>query len=121
SLNRDPSLFQVLTKVKNDDDVEKVKQMIFQAVEDLKINSVSAERLKDVKSNIKYSFASTLDNPNRIASTLSNFINLTSDPNSLNKYYKLVDQVSSEDIKSIAEKYLVPETRNVVLLISGGN
>ena len=49
-----------------------------------------------------------IDNPDDIANTLCHFIALTGNPETINRVYKLYDQVSEEDIKNITRKYFVP-------------
>jgi zinc protease len=65
--------------------------------------------LERTKSNLKYGFAMGMDTPDAIAGSLSHYIQLTGDPESLNRLYALYDQVSLEDIKMVANKYFKPE------------
>ncbi len=120
-MNRDPSLFRIYARVKKDENVEKVKNEILDAIEMLKREQVSPKKLNDVKSNIRYSFIQGLDNPDDIASTIAYFVNLTNDPNSVNHYYESIASVTPEDIMSTAKKYFGSESRNIILLTSGGN
>jgi zinc protease len=61
--------------------------------------------LEATKSNLKYSFAMRIDNPDAIANSLSHYIYLTGDPESLNRLYAMYDKVTVDDIKMVAEKY----------------
>lgn len=56
---------------------------------------------------MKYSFAMRIDNPDAIAATLSNYIWITGDPQSLNRTYANYEKVTPEDLMRIASKYLV--------------
>lgn len=70
---------------------------------------------------MKYSFIHGLDNPDDVASTIAYYVSLTNDPNSLNRFYSTISNVTPEDVQSAANKYFGGERRNVVLLTSGGN
>ena len=49
-----------------------------------------------------------IDNPNSIANSLSHYIQLTGDAESLNKLYAMYDKVTVEDVIMVAKKYFVP-------------
>ena len=49
------------------------------------------------------------DTPDAIAGSLSHYIQLTGDPESINRLYALYDQVTLEDIRKVANKYFKPE------------
>ncbi len=114
--HRDPELFMVTTRVKDKTNIEKVRAAIDDAIEQAKTTPVSAERLASIKSHMKYLFAMGLDNPNAIARTLSHFVQLTGDPNSVNRVYQLYERVTPEDLMRVAEKYLSKTNRTTVIL-----
>ncbi|MBM4175567.1 MAG: insulinase family protein [Ignavibacteria bacterium] len=120
-LNRDPSLFRIYGRIKKEGDIDKVKNSIYNAIDELKSNPVSPKKLNDVISNLKYSFIHGLDNPDDVASTVSYYVNLTNDPISLNRFYSTISNITPDDIQAAAKKYFGSESRNVVLLTSGGN
>jgi len=113
---RDPYLFTIMSRIKNVGDVERVQQKIYDAIEDLKTNPVPQERLDEIKSYLRYSFAMSLSNASSVARTVSHYIQLTGDYNTLNKLYELYDQVAPADIQRVAQKYFTTETRSVVTL-----
>lgn len=120
-MDRDPSLFRIYTRVKKDEDVEKVKQEIFTAIEKLKNESISPKKLNDVLSNMKYSFLHSLDNADAIASTLAYYVSVTGYPQSLEEFYSTLTSLKPEDIQNTARKIFAKEKRNIVTLTSGGN
>lgn len=119
--NRDPSLFRIYARVKKEDNVDKVKNLIFSAIDELKSNPVSPKKLNDIISNMKYSFIHAMDNPDDVASMIAYYVSLTNDPNSLNRFYSTISNVTPENVQSAAKKYFGSDGRNVVLLTSGGN
>jgi zinc protease len=106
--SRDPNLFTIQASLINNGDMQYVKDEIVKAIEDVKRNGVDAETLKRVKSNLKYSFAMRIDTPDEIANSLAHYIQLTGDPETVNRLYALYDKVTMEDVKTVASKYFVP-------------
>ncbi len=120
-MDRDPSLFRIFARIKKDEDIEKVKLEIFNAIDKLKNETVSPKKLNDVLSNMKYSFLHSLDNPDAIASTLAYYVSVTGYPQSLDEFYSTLNSLTPDDIQNTAKKIFVKEKRNIVTLTSGGN
>jgi len=77
------------------------------AVESFKKNPVSEYDLKQAKERIRYSFSLSMDNPDAIANAVGLYTWLTGDPATINASYKIMDEVTAEDIQRVAKKYLV--------------
>jgi zinc protease len=105
--------------VKDEKDLPYVEQEILNELERLKKEPVSEKLLADIKSNIKYSFASALGTTDGIASSLAHYINLTTDPGTVNKLFDLFDEVTPADIQRMCKKYFV-KTNSTVVTLSGG-
>lgn len=106
--SRDPNLFDIWASLVSKEDMQYVKDEIVKAIENVKTNGVDQNILKETKSNLKYSFAMRIDNPDNIANSLCHYIWLTGDPESINRLYALYDKVTVDDIKYVAKKYFVP-------------
>jgi len=115
---RDPYLFTVSATLKKEEDLQYAKDEIVQSIRDLAEKGVDAQVLKDTKSHIKYSFATSLNSASSIAQSLSYMIWVTSDPEALNEYYHEVDQLTVGDLQEIARKYLVPERLTISTISS---
>lgn len=113
---RDPFLFTILTRIKNENLIDSVKDAIFSAIEELKTKPVSKERIEQVKSYLKYSFAMSLNNPNSVAYVVGNYFQLTGDPESVNELYRLYEKVTPQDIMNAVKKYFTKENRTIVTL-----
>jgi len=85
-----------------------VKDEIVKAIENVKANGVDEQVLANTKSNLKYSFAMSIDNPDAIANSICHYISLTGDPETVNRLYALYDKVTVQDVKDVANKYFVP-------------
>jgi zinc protease len=115
---RDPYLINIQSSFISKDDFQYVKDEITKAINNIKVNGVSQDILEKTKSNLKYSFAMSIDSPDIIANSLCQFIYLTGDPESLNRFYALYDEVTETDVKMVAEKYF-KDSNLTVATISG--
>lgn len=106
--SRDPNLFSIIASLVNKEDMQYVKDEIVIAIENVKVNGVDENVLKETKSNLKYSFAMRIDNPDDIANSLCHYIELTGDPESINRLYAQYDKLTVDDIKYVANEYFVP-------------
>ncbi|MFT5138504.1 MAG: zinc protease [Lysobacterales bacterium] len=107
--SRDPNLFTIQVSMVEKDDMAYVMEEIEKAIAKVQVEDVDEELLQRTKSNLKYGFAMGMDTPDAIAGSLSHYIQLTGDPESLNRLYSLYDKVTLEDIKMVANKYFKPE------------
>ncbi len=106
--SRDPNLFTIQVSMVEKDDIPYVRGEIEKAIANVKAEDVDAALLERTKSNLKYGFAMGIDTPGAIAQTLGHYIQLTGDPESINRLYVLYDKVTAEDIKMVASKYFIP-------------
>ncbi len=105
--NADPELFTIFARVKKPEDVVYVRDEILKTVAQAKATLVSATKLAEAKSNERYSFVRTLDNTDRIASTLATFVRYNRSYGSINKAYGLYDALTPDDLRRAARKYFV--------------
>jgi zinc protease len=115
----DPYLFTVQARVKDPADMEYVRDQILETIAGFRDTLVDEERLAAVKSNLRYSFALSLNNSEAIAETLAHFMSLRDTPETINRIYEMYAAVTPADIQEIARKYLVENGRTIVTL-SGG-
>lgn len=113
---RDPNLFNIMASLVDKQDLQYVKDEIVKAIEDVQQNGVDEEVLKNTKSNLKYRFAMQIDNPDAIANSLCHYIQLTGDPETINRLYAQYEKVSVEDIKKVANKYFTPSGLTVATI-----
>jgi zinc protease len=114
--NRDPGLFYVFTRVKDPKNIDNVRDAIYTAFENAKSTQVSGEKLASIKSHVKYQFAMSLDNPDRVANQISHYISITGDPESINRLYAMYDKVTPDDITNVAKKYFTADNRTILVL-----
>lgn len=112
----DPYLLTVAARVKNADDAWYVRDEILKTFAALRTEPVSGKRLADIKANLKYSFAHSMDNSQAIASALVGFVARTRDPETINRVYNLYDSITAQDIKEKANRYFSDKNLVVVSL-----
>lgn len=112
----DPYLLTVAARVKDISDIWYVRDEILKAFAEMRTSPVSATRLGDIKSNLKYTFANSMDNSETIADALVGYVVRTRDPETINRVYKLYETITPEDVKSNAEKYFTDQRLVVVSL-----
>jgi len=117
--HRDPFLFIFNTTVKQEKDLPYIEEEIFKELERLKEEPVDVETLAKVKSNLRYSFANSLGTTDGIAGSLAYYINLTGDPNTVNKVFDLYEKITPEDIQEMTRKYFKTTNSTVVTLAEG--
>jgi len=117
---RDPGLFLVYARVKDPAHMDEVRDRIYAAAEDAGRTAVDEKRLADVKSNIRYSFAMSLDTARSVARHLTFFIGLTGDPSTINEMYARYDEVTPADLQQTAATYLT-RPRSTVVTLTGGS
>ena len=109
-------MFQVFARIKDPKNIDNVREAIYAAIEEAKVKPVSVQQLESIKSHMKYQYAMGLNNPNSVAGSIAHYIQLTGDPESVNRIYVLYDKVTPSDIVMVAKKYFNKENRTVVLL-----
>ena len=114
--SRDAPLFTIIARITNPERVDYVRDAIIAEIERLKTEPVDAATLAATKSHMRYAFAMGLDNPGGIARTLGHYLQLTGDPETVNRVYELYDAVTPEDVRAMANTYFAETNRSVVIL-----
>jgi len=117
---RDPHLLTINAILKDDKDLVLVESEIFKELKRLKTELISQDILSDTKSNLKYSFARSLETTDGIAGTLAFYISLTGDPGTVNQLFDLYEKITPQDMQDMANKYLT-STNSIVATLVGGN
>ena len=113
---KDPGLLHVFVKVENADDLATVRDAINRTYAKARTELVDSQKLSDLKSNLKYSFINGLDSSQSIASTLASYMHFERDPEVINQLYKSADNITSEDIRAVANKYFVDNARTTITM-----
>ena len=115
--SRDAPLFTITARVTDPARIEFVRQAIVDEIDRMKVEPVDDATLAATKSHMRYQFAMGLDNPGGIARTLSHYLQLTEDAETVNRVYRLYDAVTAADIMHAATVYFAETKRTVVTLV----
>ena len=113
---KDAGLRHVFIKVNEEKDLATVRDAVNRTYAQIRTELVSAEKLDNLKSNLKYSFVNGLDSSESIASTLASYMHFDRDPETINYLYNSFDNITAEDIQVIANKYFIDQNRTTVTL-----
>ena len=114
--HKDAYLLTVTARVKDPKDVEYVRNEILKTFESFKTTLVQKQKLDAVKSNLRYSFALSLNDSQAIAENLAPFVGLRRTPETINKLYDIYASITPEDLQAMAKKYFVEKHRTIVTL-----
>ena len=115
--SRDAPLFTIIARVTDPARIEYVRQAIVDEIDRMKVEPVDDAVLASTKSHMRYQFAMGLDNPGGIARTLSHYLQLTEEAETVNRVYRLYDAVTAADIMHAATVYFAETKRTVVTLV----
>jgi len=119
--NVDPNLFGILARVKKPGDMDYVREQILSTVQTLRDTPVDAARLDAVRKHLRYQLALTMDNSDTIANILSRYVALRRSPDTIDKLYAQLAQLTPADIQAAATKYLIENGRTIVTLTGPGS
>ncbi len=114
--HRDPYLFTVEARVRSADLLPQVQQAVEAALADLGSHPVDTARLARVKSHLRYRLALSLDSPAAVARALASAIELTGDPQALNRLFEQYDRVTPQDISRVARQVFRRDNETLVTL-----
>jgi zinc protease len=114
--NRDPKLYTVFSRVKDENDLVYTIDEIDKTAERFKTELVNAEDLENVKKHNRYAYLMSLDTPERVGSRLARIIAVTGEIEAVDRLYDTMATITAEDIRSAARKYLQKECRTVLVL-----
>jgi zinc protease len=115
----DPELFTISARVKDRKDIDYVRDQILDTFKRITEETVDQVKLDATRSRIRYSFALRMNSSSAIANAVAPYIGLRRTPETINKLFALYQQITPEDIRTIAGRYFTTNNRTVVLLTNG--
>jgi zinc protease len=112
----DPNLFSIEARVKKPEDVSYIRTQILDTIKKFQDELVPADKLSAVKSRERYGFTMQLDNSQSVAAAVARYIALRRSPDTIDKLYSIYSQLTPEDIRAAARKYLTENNRTIVTL-----
>jgi zinc protease len=112
----DPELFTAYARIKDVKDVEDVRAQVLATFARFTNESVDQAKLDATRSRMRYSFALRMNSSPAIAAALAPYILLRRTPDTINKVFDLYQQVTPQDIRTMAAKYFTENNRTIVRL-----
>jgi zinc protease len=116
SSNRDPGLFRIYSMVKNENDIDYVREEIAKTINKFRTEPVDEKLLNDLKRRERYSFLMNLDTPERVAGALPYFLTVQGRIEIIDEFYTQLEKITPDDIMEAANKYLIETNKNEVIL-----
>ncbi len=114
--SRDPKLYDVIGRVKDENDIAYVIGEIDKTAEQFQTIPVTTDELEKTKKRSRYGYLMSLDTPERVGSVLSRMVTLTAGLEQIDQLYATMASLTPEDIQAAAKKYLRKEHRTVLVL-----
>lgn len=114
--DEDPSLINIIARVKDPADVTYVRDAILETCAAARLAPVAATRLAEAKSNLRYSFAAGLDSTDAVASMLARYVRFDRSYGSVNALFRLYDQLTPEQLQQSARKYFTDKNLSVTTI-----
>ena len=116
NVNRDPSLVDIYTRIKDPDKVDYVLDVIDSTIADFQASPPDEERLNALKSRLKYDFLMGLQTPDATARRLARFVAVSGGLEGVETLYRSYESVTPADVLEAARYYLNPQRRTVSIL-----
>ncbi|MDQ3130060.1 MAG: insulinase family protein [Acidobacteriota bacterium] len=112
----DPELFSVWAQVKDEKDLNYVRDEIIKTYDKFTKELIPAKQLDETRSRLRYGFSMAMNSNDAIAGTLARFIALRRSPETIDKVFAMYDSITPADIRQAAEKYFKQTNQTVVTL-----
>jgi zinc protease len=116
---RDPGFFLVLARVKDALRVDDVRAAIERTLAQAGSTALSASRLAQVTSRLRYGFVSGLQTPDQVAAIVCHYMQLSGTTSTIERSFATLARVAPEDVAQAASTVLRPSNRTVVTLSPG--
>ena len=81
-------------------------KLIKEQINDLLQNGITEQELKKAKKKLKVGFAVNSETVSEIAETIGFYMTSCENLEAVNDYVRLLDELTLEDVKTVAQKYL---------------
>jgi len=113
----DPSLFYVAAQAVPGASMDSIKREIFEEVDRLKTEPISANELQKAKNQMEADFITGLQSNEGRASEVGSYQIDTDDYSNIYSYPDKIQAVTADDVMRVANKYLTENQRTVINLI----
>lgn len=112
----DPEVFAVYSRVKDQKDVNYVRDEIIKTYKRYTQELIPQKKLDETRSRLRYGFAMAMNSNDAIADAIAPFVALKRTPDTINKLYNVIESLTPEDIRHIAQQYFGDKNQTIVTL-----
>jgi len=116
---QDPHVLMVYARLTDASHADDVEAAIRETFAKLRSEPVTAERLAETRSRLKYAFAGNLDSSRTIGSMLAGYVRVARTPETVNTLYRSYDSLTPEVVREVANRYFT-DSRRVTVTLSNG-
>ncbi len=116
--SQDPGLFRIMAQAQIGHTIDEIENAIHEEIEKMKSVSVSDNELERVRNMVESGFVHALETNEYRAEMIGRYevISERYGCEYINEYHAMIEKTTKEDIRRVAQKYLISERRNVVIL-----
>ena len=115
---KDPGMLLIAARLTDAANATDVRDKINQALLAARTQLVADEKIEETKARLRYSFTSTLESSGEIGSMLARFVQHDRNPDIINDVYRTYDSLTAADVRDIANRYFVDDSRVTLTLSS---
>ena len=108
---KDPGMLIVAARLTDAEHAVAVRDAINETLTAARTQLVDPAKVEETKSRLRYSFTAGLGSSGNIGEMLASFVHYERTPEIINDVYRSYDALTSEDVRTIANKYFVDDSR----------
>jgi zinc protease len=113
---KDPGMLMIAARMTDTEHAAEVRDAINATLVEARTQLISADKLAQTKSRLRYGFTSQMDNSGSIGSILASYVQFFRTPETINEAYETYDSLTPEDIRAAADAYFIDSQRVTVTL-----
>jgi zinc protease len=115
---KDPGMLLLAARLTDAAHAVAVRDAINETLVAARTQLVDPTKIEETKSRMRYSFTNNLGRSGSIGSTLAGFVHYDRTPEIINDVYRTYDSLSAGDVRTIANRYFVDDSRVTFTLSS---
>ena len=114
----DPGKLVIAARLMESKHAADVRDAINAALVEARTQLVSEQKVTETKSRLRYAFTAQMDNSGDIGAVLASFVQFFRTPETINEVYRTYGSLTADDIREIANRYFVDDSRVTLTLSS---
>lgn len=112
--HRDPNLFGIDVRLKDERHREQVRAAVLAAVKAVQDGALDTQRVEDIKSHLRYQLVMALESPSDVAVLLGEMIGVYGTPDAIDRLYARIMKVTPKELSAFARKHLIDTNRTTL-------